>query len=134
MRSRPQDSSRRPYGRRGDFSDCRQPEPREGEAAAAYKEAIDSGLTSQVLQEVAARRGHLLARQGEVAGAQAAFEVAAREMAKRLRTDLDDSTIAKLARFGTSAARRPRARPLMRWLAGCRLCKWLEAKFIEHAR
>ena len=87
---------------------------REGEAGAAYRDAIESGATGQVLEAAAGNLGELLARQGDVAGAHAAFEVAERATATRMGCDLADSTIAKLARFRTAVARRPWALRLNR--------------------
>ena len=104
---------------------------REGEAEAAYREAIDSSATGQVVEAAAAKLGELLARQGDVAGAHAAFEVAARAAARRMGCDLADSTIAKLARFRTAVARRPWALRLNRSIGAviCRLGPVLRSRW-----
>lgn len=86
---------------------------REQEAEAAYREAIDCAH-GRVLEAAAVSLGELLAGQGDLAGAHAAFEMHARAFAKRWECDLSDSTIARTAHFKTAVARRPGALRLMR--------------------
>ena len=90
---------------------------REEEAEAAYREAIAASDSDQILPAAAANLGELLARQGDLAGARAAYETGARAFARRRGADLSDSTIARLARMRIAVASRPWLLRLKRLLA-----------------
>ena len=94
------------------------------EAAAAFRAALGSDSGERSSHAAAVGLGQLLARRGDIPGARAAHELAARTIARAAEVEFSDARIAAFARIATALARRPRLARLVRRLTGPAMRRW----------